>query len=112
VIEARWGVRIEGLRLTADGYMIDSRYRVVDPGRALAVADARQAPVLSTPAGARLFVPSPPRIGSLRQTARNGTLHADRVYFVLFANPARYVQRGDRVSIAIGVFRVDDLPVE
>jgi len=64
------GVRVSCLRLTAAGYFLDFRYHVVDPDRAREFMARRQRPVLiDQKTGARMFVPNPPKIGSIRATS-------------------------------------------
>ncbi len=111
-IEAAAGIRVEALRLSAAGTMLDLRYRVVDPSRAAALLDGRQRPYLLDGRGARLGVPVTPILGSLRQTARNGKVSPDHTYFVLFANPGRYLRPGDQVTLMVGDARLTNLVVE
>lgn len=106
------GIRVEGLRLSAAGYILDFRYRVIDQARAAGLLDGRTHPVLVDGRGARLGVPSTPLLGSLRQTARNGKVSPNHTYFILFANPGRYLHAGDRVSLLVGDAKVSDLTVE
>jgi uncharacterized Zn-binding protein involved in type VI secretion len=109
-IAARWGVRVEGIRLAAAGYMLDFRYRVVDARKAKPLFDRRTKPVLLDEAtGARMTVPTPPTTGALRNS---NDPKAGRTYFMFFANPARFVQSGNTVTITIGAFSVDGLRVE
>ena len=110
--EAACGIRVEALRLSAAGYVLDFRYRVVDAARAAPLLDGRQHPYLVDARGARLGVPDTPILGTLRQTARNGKVSTEHTYFVLFANPARYLHPGDRVTLVVGDARLPDLRVE
>ena len=110
--EARYGIRIEGLQLSAAGAMLDLRYRVVDPVRAAPILDPKLQPALLDEArGARLGVPVTPVLGRIRQTSRNNQIHTDRSYFVLFGNPGKAVQSGDRVSLLLGQVKITDLTV-
>ncbi len=106
------GIRVEALRLSAAGTMLDLRYRVVDAERAAPLLDGRQRPALLDGRGARLGVPETPILGSLRQTARNGKVALDHTYFVLFANPGRYLKPGDRVTLVVGEARLAELTVQ
>ena len=111
-LEARYGVEIEGIRLSAGGYMLDFRYRVLDPDKAAALTDhdGEHKPYLHDQAsGARLFVPAPAKVGPLQAT---GMPKPGRTYFVLFANPGRLVKPGGKVDINIGDFQARDLVVE
>lgn len=105
------GIAILALRRTADGYMLDFRYRVIDPQRSRAIFSHRDKPYLIHEAtGARFAVPSSPKIGPLRQMPRNP--EAGRNYFMFFANPGKFVQVGDRVTVVIGTIRFEHIQVE
>lgn len=108
---AEWGIEVSSLRLSAAGYMLDFRYRVTDPEKAAPFMDRSVKPCLIDQAtGAKMYVPSPPKIGSLRQTSRNPK--PGRTYFVLFANPGRFIKRGSAVTIAMGACKLRNLIVE
>lgn len=111
-LEAGCGVRVEALRLSASGYVLDFRYRVTDPEKAAPLLDGKQRPYLIDGRGARLGVPNTPILGSLRQTSRNGKVSPEHSYFILFANPARYLRAGDRVTLVVGDAALPDLVVE
>ena len=106
-----WGVEPLSLRLSAAGYMLDFRYRIIDPEKASPFMDRAVKPCLVHQAtGARMFVPNPPKVGSLRQTSR--APRTDRTYFMVFANPARFIKVGDRVTLALGDCKLENLMVE
>ena len=108
---AEWGMEVLGLTTSAAGYMLDFRYRVTDPDKALSFMDRQEKPYLIDQAtGVRLFVPSPPKVGPLRQTSRKPV--AGRTYFVLFANPGRIIKPGDTVTVAVGDCRFENLIVQ
>lgn len=105
------GIRIESLRLTAADYMLDLRYRIVDPERATAFFSRKTEIYLVDPAsGARLAVPNTPKLGKLRQVARKDM--TGRSYFMLFANPGQFVRPGAKLTLVVGEIRVDNLRVE
>ena len=106
----RWGVRVESLRLSASGYMLDFRYRVLDPAKAAPLFDKNaKAYLLDQASGAQMFIPSSPKVGAMRSSGK--TILPNRVYFVIFANPACYIKAGNKVTVVIGDFRAEDLPV-
>jgi hypothetical protein len=100
------------VRLSAAGYVVDLRYRVLDPQKARPLLDGKQRPFLLDDRGAKLGVPDTPILGSLRQTSRNGKVSTTHSYFILFANPARYLRPGDRVTLTVGDARMPGLTVE
>jgi len=113
-IEERWGVEPLGVRLSAAGYMLDFRLRVLDPEKAapLLVRKTKSHLVVEK-SGAVFQVASSPKIGALRSTVRTEEMvKQDRIYGTLFANPGRYVKAGDRVTVVMGDMRAEHLVVE
>jgi len=105
------GIRVESLRLTAADYMLDLRYRITDPERAVAFFSRKtELQLLDPVSGARLAVPNTPKLGMLRQVARKDM--PDRSYFMLFANPGRYLKAGSQVTLVAGDTRISHLTVE
>jgi hypothetical protein len=110
-VEERIGIRVVAIRSSADGFMLDFRYRVVEPDRALLVMDRSIKPyVIDEASGARFVIPSSPKVGPMRQTTRYP--ESGRVYWLLFANPARFIKPGNLVTVVIGDFRLEHLVVE
>lgn len=110
-VENPWGVRVIGIRQSAAGYMLDFRFRVLDPQKAAALLDRRVKPVLIVEKnGVHLGVPVSAKIGALRQSAKFAK--ADKNYFMFFSNPGRKVKVGDRVSVVIGDFKTEQLLVQ
>jgi hypothetical protein len=110
--EQKLGVKIEGVHLSAAGYMLDFRYRVLDIGKAAPMVSSKINPyLLDETSGARYGVPDTPKVGQLRSSSRSKVI-ADRTYFILFANPGRAVQTGDKLTLVMGDDRLTDLKVE
>lgn len=94
--ESDLGIRMEGLRLSAAGDVLDFRYRVIDPVRAAPLLDGKIMPyLLDEASGAHLKVPDAASPGSIQ-----------------FANPGRLVQTGSRMTLVIGDRRIGNLTVE
>lgn len=109
-IEKEWGIQILSMRLSAGGYMLDFRYRVTDPEKAAPLFGRKIKPKLIDQAsGATFMVPEPPKVGALRQTR---TPKAGKNYFIIFANPGNYVKKGNKVTVAMGEFKAENLVVE
>jgi hypothetical protein len=105
------GIRVESLRLTAADYMLDLRYRITDMERAAPFFSRKTELQLVDPvSGARLAVPNTPKLGRLRQVARKDM--PDRSYFVLFANPGRYLKAGSQVNLVAGDTHIAKLTIE
>lgn len=108
-LEEKWGITIEPTRLSAGGYMIDFRYRVRDPEKAKLIINPKTRPYMIDEAtGAKFAVPSPPKVGDLRN-AKN--IVAGKVYFIFFANPGNYVKSGQKITVCIGDLKIEHLTV-
>jgi hypothetical protein len=112
-IEEQWGVKIESLRISAAGNLLDFRYRIIDPEKATHLVDRRnKAYMIDQASGKVLSVPTTAKVGPLRQTVRYGLPKKDRIYFILFGNP-HVMKSGDKVTVVIGDdFKAEDLVVE
>lgn len=105
------GIEVKGLQLSAAGYMLDFRYRVLDPVKAAPLLERKIQPyLLDEASGARLAVPDAPKVGQLRATSRNKVI-AGRTYYMLFANPGRYLRAGSKVTLVAGDARISSLTV-
>lgn len=112
-VEATYGIKVEGLRLTAAGSMLDFRYRVLDAQKAAPFLNGKIQPLLLDEArSAKLGVPDTPTLGRIRQTSRNGVIKNDRSYFIMFGNPGKALQSGDKVSLLLGRVKVTELTVQ
>jgi hypothetical protein len=112
-LESTFGIRVEGLRLSAAGSMLDFRYRVLDAQKAALLLNGKVQPYLLDEAhGAKLGVPDAPVLGRIRQTARNNNIHLDRTYFIMFGNPGKAVQSGDKVTLLMDKTKIADLTVQ
>jgi hypothetical protein len=111
-VEMSYGIKVEGLRLTAADSMLDFRYRVLDAQKAAPFLNGKVQPSLvDETRSARLGVPDTPTLGRIRQTARNGVIHTDRSYFIMFGNPGKALKKGDKVSLLLGQVKITDLTV-
>ncbi|MGB8338317.1 MAG: hypothetical protein WCD07_12520 [Burkholderiales bacterium] len=110
--EQKLGVKIEGVHLSAAGYMLDFRYRVLDTAKAVPLMSRKIDPyLLDETSGIRYGVPDSPNVGQLRSSSRSKVI-VDRIYFILFANPGRAVQTGAKLTLVMGDMRLADLKVE
>ena len=109
-IEEQWGVQIVGARLTANGYMIDFRYKVIDPKKAAPILDRKNQPHLIDQASQKsVKVQNMPKIGRLRQNTK--TPVAGKIYFMLFPNPG-FIKAQSKVTVVVGDFRAENILVE
>jgi hypothetical protein len=110
-LEQQWGIHVTGVHLSANGYMVDFRYKVLDPQKASSLGDPKARPyLLDQSTGVKLPVPRSPKVGPLRQSAEQ--MAAGKVYFTLFSNAGRAVKTGSKVTVIIGDFQAADLVVE
>ena len=110
-VEQQWGIEIQGLRLSAADNMLDFRYRVTDPDKARQLLKRGLKPwLLDRATGAKLLMPTATKIGPLRQATL--APKKDRVYYVMFANPGRFIKRGAIVDVVIGDFVAKDIVVQ
>jgi hypothetical protein len=108
----RWGVEVIGISRTAGGYMLDFRFRVVDDQKALPLFDHRIKPyVKAERSGINLPVPVAAKVGAFRPTNRGKNIKDDKTYYMVFGNPDSHVKPGEKVSVVIGDFRVENLTV-
>lgn len=110
LLKREWGIEPMGVKLTAAGYMLEFRYRVLDEEKAKPLFARKTKPVLvHVQTGARLAVPRPAKTGPLRNS--DPPLR-DHVYWMFFANPGHLVKPGEKVAVVIGDFRAGGLVVE
>jgi hypothetical protein len=109
-VEERWGIKPLAIRLTAEGYMLDFRYHVVDAEKAAPFFKPQIKPYLIDEAsGAVMAVPNVPKVGSMRSTRKP---LKDRGYAILFSNPQKHIKPGSKVTVVIGDIKVEHLVVE
>ena len=108
-IEEKWGVKIVSIRLTAAGKMLDYRFRVVDPDKAMALMKrGDNAYLIDQATGKKMPVPRT-KVGPMRQTGSKPK--KGFVYPILFTNLGRIVKPGSKVTVVLGDFRVENLIV-
>jgi hypothetical protein len=106
----QWGIEITSIRLTANDHMIDYRYRVLDADKATDLFKRQIKPhLIQQRTGKVLAVPETAKLGPLRNS---NIPQAGKIYWMFFGNAGNLVQSGDKVTVAIGDFRVEDLIVE
>ena len=110
-MEDKWGIQVVGMRPTAQGHMLNFRYKIIDPEKASPLVSPKAKPyVIDQKTGKTLAVPSLPKVGALRQ--RGTKAYPDRIYFIIFGNPGKFIKSGDKVSVVIGDFKAEDIVVE
>ncbi len=109
ITEKIWGIRPLSVQLTAAGNLLDYRFRVIDPDKALALMKrGDKAYLIDQASGIKLTVPRT-KVGPLRQTGSRPT--AGKVYPILFSNTAKVVKQGSKITLVIGGFRRENIVV-
>jgi hypothetical protein len=110
IIAERFGIEIVALRETAAGHMLDFRFRVTDLEKAMPFFREDIKPYLIDQATNKsLTVPVPAKLGPMRPTGRNPKLGI--TYWMFFGNPG-LIKSGDKVTLVIGDYRLENLIVE
>ena len=106
----QWGIEISSIRLTAHNHMIDYRYRVLDAQKATDLFKRQIKPrLIHQKTGKVLAVPETAKLGPLRNS---NIPQVGKIYWMFFGNAGKLVKAGDKVTVVIGEFRVEDLIVE
>jgi hypothetical protein len=102
----RSGVRLIRVAVTGDGGLLDLRYQVVDPDKAVTVHES----------------PTPPAIIDERTGlvlnrllmghAHHGQLKAAVSYYLVFENTGNWVHRGSEVTVLLGNAQVEHVVVK
>jgi hypothetical protein len=105
-----WGVEVASIRLTAHNHMIDYRYRVLDAAKATDLFKRQIKPrLIHQETGYSLAVPDTAKVGPLRNS---NTPKDGKIYWMFFGNAGDLVKAGDKVTVVIGDYRVENLIVE
>lgn len=109
ITEKKWGIRPLSIQLTAAGNLLDYRFRVIDPDKALALMKrGDNAYIIDQTSGMKLTVPRT-KVGPLRQTGSKPK--AGKIYPILFANTAKVIKPGSKVTLVIGDFRMENIVI-
>jgi hypothetical protein len=110
-VEETLGIEIIAMRQTAGGFMLDFRYRVLDPEKAMPLFREDIFPYLiDQDSGSKLPVTGSTKVGPLRPTSRDPRKGID--YFMFFGNPGQLVKAGTRVTVVVGEHQLEGLVVQ
>ena len=102
----RSGVRLIRVAVTGGGGLLDLRYQVVDPSKAVAVHEARTPPaIIDASTGLVLS-----RL--LMGHAHHGQLKPAVSYYLIFENTGNWVHRGSEVTVLLGDAQVERVVVK
>jgi len=102
----RTGVRLKQVSVTGGGGLLDVRFQVVDPDKAVAVHDAETPPAIIDEATGLVINQM------LMDHRRSGTLKPAVTYYMVFENTANWVHRGSKVSVLLGDALVEHVVVK
>jgi hypothetical protein len=89
--------------------MLDYRFRVIDPDKAMALMKrGDKAYLIDQASGVQLSVPRT-KVGPLRQTGSKPK--AGKIYPILFSNTGKVIKPGSKVTLVIGDFRMENIVV-
>ena len=109
-IAEQWGVQLKPVRLTGEGLFVDFRFRVIDPEKAAPLLQKGTKPHLLDQKSGKTFQVPTTKVGPMRASATKPK--TDKDYTMLFNNPNRIVKKGDKVTVVIGDFKMENLVVE
>jgi len=102
----RSGVRLVRVAVTGGGGLLDLRYQVVDPNKAVTVHEAQTPPaIIDERTGLVLN-----RL--LMGHAHEGVLKPAVSYYLIFENTGNWVHRGSRVTVLLGDAQVEHVVVK
>ena len=108
-IQEQWGIEVTSIRLSAHDTMIDYRYRVLDAEKANALFLRQIKPqLIHQESGKVLAVPETAKLGPLRNS---NIPQEGKIYWMFFGNAGKLVKKGDKVTVVIGDFKVENLVV-
>ena len=110
VSQEKWGIKPVSIRLTAEDFFIDFRYRVIDPQKAKEVLRRDSKAYLMDLASGKVLPVPVTKLGPLRGI--DDAPDPGRVYTVLFSNVNKTVEKGNRVTVVMGELRLENLTVE
>ena len=107
--EKKWGIRPLSIQLTAAGTLLDYRFRVIDPDKAMGLMKrGDKAYLIDQASGMRFTVPLT-KVGPLRQTGSKPK--AGKVFPIMFTNTGNVIKPGSEVTLVVGEFRMENLVV-
>jgi len=100
------GVRLSRVAVTGGGGLLDLRYQVVDPSKAVVVHEAKTPPaIIDERTGLVLN-----RL--LMGHAHHGQLKPAVSYYLIFENTGNWVRRGSEVTVLLGDAQVEHVVVK
>jgi hypothetical protein len=104
-IQDRWGIRIEQVAATADGGLVDLRYTITDPDKAIFIYDdINDMPkILTEDSNVEI---------AINNLSHEHDLEFGQMYFIIYRNVAGAVKPGGLVTVKVGDLSIEHLAVE
>jgi hypothetical protein len=103
-IEAKYGVRVTQVASTADGGMVDFRFIVLDPDKALAwMNDVTQYPIMRAEDTGAMIV------STADMSMVGHSLNSGQTYFLLYRNTGGSVTPGTPVTVMFGDLQINHI---
>jgi hypothetical protein len=102
----RSGVRLIRVAVTGAGGLLDLRYQVIDPNKALSVHEAKTPPAIIDERSGLVLN----RL--LMGHAHQGQLKPAVSYYLIFENTGNWVHRGSKVTVLLGNAQVEHVVVK
>ena len=104
--EEKTGVSITRVALTAQGGMIDLRYLVIDPDKAVIIHEGENRPAIMDEATGKIF--DTPWMNH----SHSGEYQAGVTYYAVLMNSGGVLSKGSKVTIILGGMRLEHLVVQ
>jgi hypothetical protein len=109
--EESLGIEVIAMRQTSGGFMLDFRYRVLNPEKAMPLFQEEVTPYLiDQSSGSKLPTIGSTKVGPFRPTS--GDPRKGVAYFMFFGNPGQLVKAGTKVTVVVNEYRLEDLVVQ
>ena len=95
-LQNTWGIRLTNVVMTANGGLVDMRFQVVDPDKALGILDDDSYPVLIDEASGT------PMVRPTNHGGHSGNFNAGRTYYFVYQNVNGLVKSGSQLTIRVG----------
>ena len=104
-IQDRWGIRIEQVAATADGGLVDLRYTITDPDKAIFIYDdINNMPKLVTE-DSNVEI-------AINNLSHEHDLEFGQMYFIIYRNVAGAVKPGGLITVKVGDLSIEHFTVE
>jgi hypothetical protein len=100
-----WGIRITNVAITANGGLIDLRFQVINPDKALGVLDPGDFPVLIDDTTGKVLDKGGAHSGHAK------SFKAGRTYYFLYQNNGSLLKTGSRITIQVGDVKLEHVIV-